>query len=353
MWKDAKYLLAYSVPLAAFAGLYFQGPWSPGSFYVAFVAVPVMEFFLPGTDENLDPEEEQLQSKVRFFDVLLYLNIPILYALMAYYFEVVGTGTLSVLEIAASTISVGLAVGSMGINVGHELGHRTRRYEQLMAKILLLPALYMHFFIEHNRGHHKNVATDLDPASARKGQTVYAFWVRSVVKGYLNAWQLEHERLVKEGLSPWSWHNQMAQFQVIQAAYLLLIGAVFGWGGVPYALAIAVVGFLLLETVNYVEHYGLRRRPLDNGRYEPVTPRHSWNSNHELGRILLYELTRHSDHHYKASRKYQILRHWDESPQLPLGYPSSIILSLVPPLWFGVMDRRVEEVSDQQLAVSS
>ncbi len=344
MWKDAKYLIAYTVPLAAFAGLYCQGYWSPGSFYVAFVITPILELFLPGTDKNLGPEEEQEQARSRFFDVLLYLNLPILYGLLWYYFSIISTGSLSSWEIVASTLNVGLALGSMGINVGHELGHRAEKYEQWMSKALLLPALYMHFFIEHNRGHHKNVATDLDPASARKGQTVYAFWLRSVAGSYLNAWQLELGRLNKEGLSPWSWQNQMTQFQLIQAAYLLLVGLAFGWNVVLFALATAVVAFLLLETVNYVEHYGLRRRQLDNGRYEPVTPRHSWNSNHELGRILLYELTRHSDHHYKASRKYQILRHWDESPQLPLGYPGSIIVSLAPPLWFALMDKRVEAV---------
>lgn len=345
MWKDAKYLLAYTVPIAAFAGLYYQGYWSPGSFYVAFVMVPILEFFLPGTDKNLEPAEEQQQAASPFFDVLLYLNLPILYLLLLYFFQIVSTGALSYWEWAASTLNVGLCLGSMGINVGHELGHRAKRYEQWMAQALLLPALYMHFFIEHNRGHHKNVATDLDPASARKGQSVYAFWLRSVIGGYNNAWRLESERLAKHGLPPWSWHNQMVQFQIVQIAYLLLIGAVFGWAVLPAVVAVAVVAFLLLETVNYVEHYGLRRRQLDNGRYEPVNPGHSWNSNHELGRILLYELTRHSDHHYKATRKYQILRHWEESPQLPQGYPSSIILSLAPPLWFAVMDKRLEEGS--------
>ncbi|MDX1666459.1 MAG: fatty acid desaturase, partial [Saprospiraceae bacterium] len=111
-----------------------------------------------------------------------------------------------------------------------------------------------------------------------------------------------------------------------------------------FALAIACFGFLLLESVNYIEHYGLRRKKIGEGRYEKVRPAHSWNSNHELGRIFLYELTRHSDHHYKASRKYQILRHFDRSPQLPFGYPTSIIIALVPPLWFTLMDPRVPEL---------
>lgn len=342
MWKDAKYLVAYIAPLSAFLGIYFGGVWSLGSVYVAFVLIPVLETILPGSKENLSPEEEDQQRRRRFFDWLLYLNIPILYGLIGYYFTTLLTRDLTAFEVVGMTFNVGLIVGACGINVGHELGHRAFAHERFMAKVLLLPALYMHFYIEHNRGHHKNVATDADPASARRGEAVYAFWVRSVTGAWFNAWRLENKRLEKAGRPVLSWRNEMIRFQVIQFAYLLAVGLFFEWAMVPYALAIAVVGFLLLEAVNYIEHYGLRRERLPNGRYEKVSPRHSWNSNHELGRIFLYELTRHSDHHYKASRKYQILRHYDESPQLPHGYPASILLSLAPPLWFRHMDRRLD-----------
>jgi len=215
----------------------------------------------------------------------------------------------------------------------------------LMAKALLLTALYTHFFIEHNRGHHKHVATDKDPASARFGESIYAFWLRSVTGSYRNAWRLESKRLQRQGLPFWSWRNEMIRFQVYQVLYLALVGLIFGWQMIGYALAIAVFGFLLLESVNYIEHYGLRRKEIAPGRYEKVQPWHSWNSNHEMGRIFLYELTRHSDHHYKASRKYQILRHFDESPQLPFGYPTSIVISLIPPLWFALMNGRVKRMA--------
>jgi alkane 1-monooxygenase len=212
---------------------------------------------------------------------------------------------------------------------------------------MLLPALYQHFFIEHNRGHHKNVATDDDPASARLGENLYVFWWRSVSGSWRNAWALEHERLEKEGKPVQSWDNEMIRFCFYQFAWLAGIWAVFDWKGLAGAIAVGVTGFLLLETINYIEHYGLRRRLLPAGRPEPVSPAHSWNSDHELGRIFLYELTRHSDHHYKSTRKYQILRHMDESPQLPFGYPASMLLALVPPVWFGVMDRRVQPKPDE------
>lgn len=353
MWRDAKYFIAYILPLSALAGLYLKGPWAFSAFYVGFVIIPILEQLLPKSTANLGEEEEKRQSNRRLFDFLLYANVPVLYGLLFYYFRTLAQGDLAGYEIAGLTLSMGIVTGSIGINVGHELGHRAARHEQWMAQMLLLPALYMHFTIEHNRGHHKNVGTDLDPASARQGQTVYAFWIQSVVGGYRNAWRLERERLARAGSPAISRSNEMLRFTLLQAGWLLALGAVFGWNIILYAIAVAIVGFLLLESVNYIEHYGLRRRRLESGAFEIVQPRHSWNSDHELGRIFLYELTRHSDHHYKANRKYQVLRHFDESPQLPYGYPASILLSLVPPLWFAVMDRRVQAIEEDPHALNA
>lgn len=341
MWKDVKYLLAYSMPAAAFAGLYYQGVWAPGSIYVGFLVVPVLELALPRATQNLTPEQETVKTDAWFFDALLYLNIPMLYGLVIYYFQTLTHASLAISEIIGLTFNIGLIVGTIGINVAHELGHRESKAAQFAAKILLIPTLYMHFFIEHNRGHHKNVATPLDPASARKGESLYAFWIRSVIGSYRNAWRLERERLQKSGQFYLSFHNEMLRFQCIQVVYLLVVGLVWGWTMIGFAIAIGILGFLMLESVNYIEHYGLQRRQLPGGRYEPISPRHSWNSDHQLGRILLYELTRHSDHHYKSTRKYQVLRHIDESPQLPMGYPGAILLSLMPPLWFRIMDNRI------------
>lgn len=349
-FKDLKYLLAYLIPAAGFLGLWLKGPWSFGSVYLAFIILPILEQVLPKSDLNLDSDAEQRKLGSRFFDWLLYLNVPILYGAIFYYFQVIYSTPLATYEVIGLTLNVGLLVGTIGINVAHELGHRSNGREQLLAKLLLLSGLYMHFFIEHNRGHHKNVATPLDPASSRRGQTIYHFWLYSVLGGYRSAWALESRRLHKKGIAFWSIQNDMLRFTFVQLSYLLLVGLIWGWSMMPYAVAIAIVGFLLLESVNYIEHYGLRRREIAPGRYEKVSPLHSWNSDHELGRIFLYELTRHSDHHYKASRKYQVLRHYDESPQLPLGYPASILASLVPPLWFSMMRQRVE-AAEQAIAL--
>ncbi|MEL7159674.1 MAG: alkane 1-monooxygenase, partial [Bacteroidota bacterium] len=342
MYRDLKYLLAYLLPLSGYLGLYLGGVWSFGSIYVAFVLLPILEFVLPARTDAHAPEEEAERAHNRFFDYLLYVNLPLLYGAIVYLLINVTTRELAGYEVTGMILNVGLLIGTIGINVGHELGHRSDKTEQWLAQVLLLSGLYMHFFIEHNRGHHRHVATPLDPATSRRGQSLYAFWLRSTTLSWWHAWQLEAERLGKAGKSAFSFENQMLRFQLIQLVYLIGIFLLFGFTGLWVAVAAAVFGFLMLETVNYIEHYGLERRKMANGRYEAVLPIHSWNSNHEMGRIFLYELTRHSDHHYRASRKYQILRVFAESPQLPAGYPASMILALFPPVWFLVMDPRVD-----------
>ncbi len=340
--RDLKYLIAYLIPLSAVLALLLQGAWSYSTVIFAFGIIPALEPFLPRSERNFTLEERNEKLKKRLFDWLLYLNLPILYGIIGLFLYTLSSQALAAYEVTGLVLSVGIVLGACGINVGHELGHRPDSREQLVAKLLLLPAMYMHFFIEHNRGHHKNVATPLDPATARYGEPLYFFWVRSTIGSYLNAWKLEARKLNQEGRPFWSFHNEMLLFQFMQLLYLALVWAFAGFTIMMMALAAGVVGFLLLETINYIEHYGLERTLLPNGRYERVEPKHSWNANFELGRIILYELTRHSDHHYLASKKYQVLNHHDESPQLPLGYPSSMLLAMAPPLWFYVMNKKVK-----------
>ncbi len=247
---------------------------------------------------------------------------------------------------------MGLMCGTYGINVGHELGHRRKKSERALAKISLLSSQYMHFFIEHNRGHHHRVSTEEDPASARYGETIFGFWLRSVTQSYLSAWYLERERLERSGIPFWTFHNEMLRFHLIQVAFCTALGLGFGWQSLAWYLPAAISGFLLLETVNYIEHYGLSRKKDEQGVYEKVRPHHSWNSDHVLGRLLLFELSRHSDHHFIAARKYQILRHHEESPQMPTGYPGMMVMALIPPIWFAVMHKRIRVLDAQQPVIS-
>ena len=241
---------------------------------------------------------------------------------------------------------MGMLCGVFGINVGHELGHRTNLVEQTFAKMLLLTSQYMHFFIEHNKGHHKRVATHDDPSSARYGEWVYGFYFRSIIFSYISAWHIAAKDVRKKGKPVISIHNEMIQFTLIQLSFIAIIFFYFGWLITLYYLIAAGIGIILLETVNYIEHYGLQRKQIADGKYERALPQHSWNSDHVIGRLMLFELSRHSDHHYLASRKYQVLRHHDDSPQMPTGYPGMMILSLLPPLWFYVMNKKVKDLRD-------
>jgi alkane 1-monooxygenase len=349
--KDIKYVSAYSVPLMTWAGLAWGGYWSWMTVIVVFGLIPVVEQWLHKSDVNVPESEEAERSERPIFDWLLYLNVPLTWGTTLWYCYWVAQGDWTWVTLVGCTLGVGIVVGGNGINVAHELGHRSKVSEQLLAKILLLPALYQHFFIEHNWGHHKHVATPADPASAAKGQNVYAFWVQSIVGSWRSGWEIEAMRRQQAGHAVWSFRNEMLIYLACYVAWLSGIGWWLGGWAMLGAFVVALIGVLLLETINYIEHYGLRRKQLASGRYEPVTPAHSWNSDHELGRILLYELTRHSDHHYKATRKFQILRHIDESPQLPLGYPGSMLLSLVPPAWFWVMDREVDRFYQQHITM--
>lgn len=339
--KDLKYLAAFSIPIVAFIGLYLKGYWTFLAPFFAFGIIPILEVIFPLDSKNLTLEEADYQIKKTFFDWLLYLNLPIVYGLVAFGLYQTSTTVLTTFEWVGTILSVGIVLGVNGINVGHELGHRLTTNERFLGKALLLPSLYMHFYIEHNFGHHLHAATPEDPATARYNQPLYSFWITSVSRQYINAWKIQKTLLNNNDRSFFSFKNDMFWFTVFQTLYLILIVLFFGKLGLLFAVSSAVVGFLLLETVNYIEHYGLLRLKTKSGRYERVKEIHSWNSNHIIGRIVLYELTRHSDHHYKSSKKYQVLDCHDESPQMPFGYPTSMVLALVPPLWFKIMNKRV------------
>ena len=313
----------------------------------AWVLIPVAELFIKPMPANLGEAEEELAKKDKTYDFLLYLIVVLQYSLLIKFCIAMkqDAALMTWPDIAGRILVMGLLCGTFGINVGHELGHRVNKFEQVLAKALLLTSLYMHFFTEHNKGHHKRVATPEDPSSARYGEPVYTFYFRTIIFSYISAWHIANDETRKRGKPVLSLHNELFQFTFIQLAFLSLIFFVFGWLVTIYFLAAAIIGILLLETVNYIEHYGLQRKSTGEGKYERAMPEHSWNSDHVIGRLMLFELSRHSDHHYLASRKYQLLRHHDDAPQMPTGYPGMMILSLIPPLWFYVMNRKIKRLN--------
>ena len=236
----------------------------------------------------------------------------------------------------------GLSIGTaIGILVAHELMHRSGAVEQRLAEVLMATASYTHFCIEHVHGHHKRVGTPDDPASARLGESLYRFLPRSLVGSWASAWGIETTRLARRGLGPWSWHSRMVRYLVAQGALVATLGIWLGPAGVGWFLLQSALAVLLLENINYVEHYGLFREKLPSGAYERVRPEHSWNASHAASNSMMLSLARHSDHHAFVTRPYSELRHWEGAPQLPGGYANMTLLALLPPLWFRVMNPRV------------
>jgi len=335
-----KYLWAYSIPFTAFLGFYI-GEWGYWATPIlAFIVIPIMETTMPLNTSNLSKENALSKEKKTIYDIMLYLNIIIVYLLLLWSLNMIGMLS-SWFEISGLVFSLGLVLGTNGINVAHELGHRNNLTEKIMAKALLLPSFYTHFFIEHNHGHHVHVSTPEDPSTAKYNQSLYRFWIQTVLGTYTKAWNIQKQINKREKIGFFSLKNDMFWFTIIHLGYLALIYFIFGVKGILLAITSGIIGFLLLETINYIEHYGLRRKKLPSGRYERVSEIHSWNSNHVMGRIILYELTRHSDHHFKANKKYQILENHQSSPQLPYGYPTSMVLAAIPPLWFSIMNPRI------------
>jgi len=340
-FRAFKYLSPFIIYIGSFHAFMVTGwqIWIP--LLYAWIVVPGLELFIKPDARNLSTAEEELVKNDKTYDVILYFIVVLQYAALARFLYAMSADDMSWLDVIGRVWVMGMLCGVFGINAGHELGHRVNKVVQTLAKCLLLSSQYMHFFIEHNKGHHKRVATPDDPSSARFGEWVYAFYFRSIVFSYFSAWQIAADEARKQNKPVISFYNQMIVFTLIQVSFVAVIVFVFGWLVALYYLIAAAIGILLLETVNYIEHYGLQRKELENGKYERAMPAHSWNSDHVIGRMMLFELSRHSDHHYLASRKYQVLRHHDDSPQMPTGYPGMMILALVPPAWFYVMNKKL------------
>jgi len=341
--KKWKYLFVYLLPISVYAAFNQGGILTFIPVFIFYGLVPLVELLLAADHRNVAEIENDLASK--YYDWLLYLAVPVQIGFLFYFFYLMSNNSYSTLEYIGMTTSMGLMCGVFGINIAHELGHRNRWYEKLMAETLLLTSLEMHFLPYHNNGHHHNVGTRQDPATARKSEPLYTFWFRSQISSYFQAWALENKRLRKKGKSSFSLANKALLYTIIQALFLTLIVYVYGYFVTALFIGAAIGGIMLLETVNYIEHYGLVRNKNASGNYERVLHQHSWNSDHQIGRAMLFELSRHSDHHYKASKKYQTLISQPNNPQMPTGYPGMMIFALVPPLWIKVMNRRIDNFS--------
>jgi alkane 1-monooxygenase len=363
-WRDRKrylWLVGLVAPTAVFVVLPLikvlnQQGWHTASQVLLWIGPVLLFVVLPlldlrfGPDGQNPPEEvmERLEND-KYYRYCTYAFIPFQFAsvlLGAYLFTAdhlnwLGyNGPLGWIGKVGVALSVGV-LGGVGINTAHEMGHKKDSLERWLSKVTLAQTFYGHFFIEHNRGHHVRVATPEDPASARMGESLWAFLPRSIWGSLRSSWRLEAERMRRLDKSVFNIRNDVLNAWLMSVVLWGVLLAVFGWTLIPFIVVQAVVGFGLLEAVNYLEHYGLLRQKTERGRYERCMPEHSWNSDHIVTNVFLYHLQRHSDHHANPTRRYQTLRSFDGAPNLPSGYSSMILLTLVPPLWRRVMDPRV------------
>lgn len=347
-WRDGKryaWLLGVLVPtfpfgvwvLVQLTGLSVFWWWGP---VLIFGLFPLLDVVI-GLDPDNPPDSIlKWLEQDRYYRWVTYLFLPVQYAGLVFACWLWAHGDLTTVDKLGLAVTEAMVSG-IAINTAHELGHKRASLERWLSKIALAQSGYGHFFIEHNRGHHVRVATPEDPASARMGESFWAFLPRTVLGSLRSAWELERERLGRSGRGPWTIRNDVLNAWAMTAVLFGALCAIFGIGVLPYLLIQLVIGFSMLEVVNYLEHYGLLRQKREDGRYERTRPEHSWNSNNVASNVLLFHLQRHSDHHANPMRRYQALRHVDEAPQLPTGYAGMIVLALFPPLWRRVMDRRL------------
>ena len=360
VWRDPKrylWLLGSVVPALVFESWFLVQVTGLSLFWwfgpiLAFVVIPALDHVVGEDAENPPDRALTWLESDRFYRWVTYLYLPFQYLSLVFACWLWAGGgwvTLTTLDKIGLMTTVGI-IGGVSISAAHELGHRRAKLERRLSKIALAQTCYGHFFVEHNRGHHARVATAEDPASSRFGESLYHFVPRSVVGGLHSAWQLENLRFKRIGKSRWSFQNDILNSWVLSLALFAVLAVWFGPTVLPWLVGQAVIGFCMLETVNYLEHYGLRRQLGPDGRYERVRAAHSWNSNTVVANVVLFHLQRHSDHHAHPIRRYQALRHSDEAPQLPTGYTSMMALALIPPLWRRVMDWRVIEHYDGDIS---
>ncbi len=337
-----KFLLAFILPLAAILGLAYDGWYSLIPLIIIFILFPIIELLLPLDEANWVEKMTDDEKNATFYDWLLYLGVVVYLLTFGYFLVIIANTPFGSLEFWCRVGTMGLICGIFGFNLGHELSHRVNHpIDYFLGQIQLLTVLNLHFIPYHLGGHHRNVGKPTDPSTAYIGEWVYTFWFRSQIGGYLQAWQIEKERTVHQGYAAYSLHNRMVKYTLVTIAYLVGLYFLLGQSLFFIYLIVVFISTCLLETINYIEHYGLKRQKNEKGLYEPVRHYHSWNSDHIFGRALMFNLSRHSDHHYNGSLKYQALKSLPDTPQMPTGYPGMVILAILPPLWFWVMDRRV------------
>ncbi len=343
------YLLVFTIPLSFLLSFYSGNTYMMYSLpFMMFIVMPIIDPLFGVDNQNYDSEKEKQLKDESFYKVVLYAWAIVQTLMMLWIVYQFAIRSISTAYIIPMVINTMIMNGGVGIVVAHELGHKNNKLDKYLAKLLLIQVFYGHFTVKHNRGHHLNVGTPLDTATSRLDQTYYSFWKQSVFKGFISAIEIENEYLKNKKIKK-SLFNHEVYYSVFFSCLFLLLSSLIVYVFNEQMLLLYLVFFIaqtflsisLLESVEYIEHYGIIRNLKEDSTYEKTNATHSWNANFIISNYFLFQLQRHSDHHLYATKNYQILKQYDESPQLPNGYPAMVLLTLLPPIWFKIMNKRV------------
>ncbi|MEM1382494.1 MAG: alkane 1-monooxygenase [Pseudomonadota bacterium] len=336
------FVISFAMVPAVLAGAFWGGWWLLGPMLYGGATIALIDALIGREVEN--PDTACAEAALFWHRAVTWAWLPMQATIVGASLWAVGQGWHDPLTGAAILASCGFACGGIGITYAHELVHQKARFERVMAEMLLISVGYGHFRTEHILGHHRTVATPADPVSARKGEGFWSFLPRAVLGSLASAWRIEADRLARRGRPVWDRRNPFWRYGLGFASVLAVAGLIGGWQGALFYPLLCMVAILQLEAINYIEHYGLTRRHLGEGRFERPRPHHSWNAAQRVSNWLLINLQRHSDHHVRPDRRYPLLQHHGhtDAPQLPYGYPVMFFLALVPPLWHRMMDWRVD-----------
>lgn len=336
------YFLSYLVPLAVVFCLYEGGWWTFAPLAIFFLALPILDFLFGVAGRWREAPDLAFN---KYFRVVTWTWVPVHVVLLFWVLREIAGGRLSQLEIIGSTLSMGLVAGTIAASFAHEMIHRRHEWERTFGHVLLTLISYTHFAVGHFQWHHRWLATPHDPGTARLNQSFYGFLPRALIGGVRTAWAFEKVRLHRNNKLPLSFANRMFRIAVVQA---LMYAGLWYYLGTTVTLAFAgqaALAIIIIEGFNYIGHYGLLRREVAPGEYERVAPNHSWDSAYRITNWLLINMPRHSDHHCAHNKRYQALELLPQAPKLPSGYGTLLLMALLPPLWFSVMNRRVAEAA--------
>ncbi len=319
-------------------GILISPKWAFAPFVWVLLIVPIIDLILP----KLDNKDENLND-TKLHNLALIVILPGIIFLIVFGLINLSNSSMSHYSAAAIGAAVGMSGGSIGITTAHELIHRSNKYMRGVGVMLLVLCLYGHFRIEHIYGHHKNVATKEDPASARKGENFYFYFVRCVVMSLVSSWKIEKNLLNKKNINAFSLKNRIINYFVLELLLVAVSYLVAGLNGVIFILVHSFVSVLLLELVDYIQHYGLQRKKI-NEKYERYNELHAWNSRHPSANWSTFNLGLHSEHHQTASKHYPLFSQNKQQMEMPVNFPMMLVMALLPLVWFKVMDSKLVEL---------